>query len=205
MGNTEGGGKVYNAGVKKIYTKTGDRGKTKTFLGEMSKADNLAEALGSVDELNSWLGLCRSLIFNLKFEILNQYSNLNAQLKNIQTNLLIIGTILAGSKKYDLKIINYETRKLEKEIDKMTEELPKLTNFIYPIGDIQVARSVCRRAERVVVRFFSGTPFGFPPNLGGKNKGGILKYLNRLGDYLFVLGRWVNRNNEIEEEVWKGY
>jgi len=202
MGNTEGGGKVYNAGVKKIYTKTGDRGKTKTFLGEMSKADNLAEALGSVDELNSWLGLCRSLIFNLKFEILNQYSNLNAQLKNIQTNLLAIGSTLAGSVKNN-KNLNVETRKLEKEIDRMTKELPRLTNFIYPVGDIQVARSVCRRAERVVVRFFSGTPFGFPPNLGGKNKGGILKYLNRLGDYLFVLARWVNWMNKIKEEIWR--
>ena len=202
MGNTEGGGKVYNAGVKKIYTKTGDRGKTKTFLGKMSKADNLAEALGSVDELNSWLGLCRSLIFNLKFEILNQYSNLNAQLKNIQTNLLAIGSTLAGSVKNN-KNLNVETRKLEKEIDRMTKELPKLTNFIYPVGDIQVARSVCRRAERVVVRFFSGTPFGFPPNLGGKNKGGILKYLNRLGDYLFVLARWVNWMNKIKEEIWR--
>jgi len=202
MGNTEGGGKVYNAGVKKIYTKTGDRGKTKTFLGKMSKADNLAEALGSVDELNSWLGLCRSLIFNLKFEILNQYSNLNAQLKNIQGNLLAIGSTLAGSVKNN-KNLNVETRKLEKEIDRMTKELPRLTNFIYPVGDIQVARSVCRRAERVVVRFFSGTPFGFPPNLGGKNKGGILKYLNRLGDYLFVLARWVNWMNKIKEEIWR--
>jgi cob(I)alamin adenosyltransferase len=161
------------------------------------------------------MGICRG-----------RNSNLNAQLKNIQTNLLIVGTILAGSKKYalpagrqDLRNMNYEIRKLEKEIDKMTKELPKLTNFIYPTGEIQVARAVCRRAERRIVEFINNAPSG--PPLNPKNqkdsslltsfavRGGrgsyIVKYLNRLGDYLFVLARWVNWKNQIEEEVWKGH
>jgi cob(I)alamin adenosyltransferase len=162
----------------------------------MSKGDELAEALGSVDELNSWLGYCRSLIFNLKFEILNQYSNPNLQFKNIQTNLLTIGAVLAGSPSPRLrKSWEVEVKKLEKEIDRMTKELPKLANFIYPVGPIQVARSVCRRAERAAVRIMiHDSRF--------MNKT-IIKYLNRLGDYLFVLARWVNFKAGIPEEVWK--
>lgn len=177
----------------------------------MSKADELAEALGSVDELNSWLGLCREQT-KVGTTLSDPPPNLGGGrkrggiakiLKNIQGNLLTIGSILAGSTQKS-KNLNVETKKLEKEIDRMTAELPELNNFIYPLGPIHVARAVCRRAERAVVRYYSSTPFGFPPNLGGKNKGGIIKYLNRLGDYLFVLARRVNFNTGIPEEVWNG-
>jgi len=159
----------------KIYTKKGDKGQTKTIGRVMSKDDDLAEALGTVDELNSWLGYCRE-----RFPI--------SQLKNIQTNLMKINAILAGADKPELEISNYEIRKLEKWIDKMTDDLPLLTNFVYPVGEIQVARAVCRRAERVVVKFANNTP---------------LKYLNRLSDYLFTLARWVNMKSGVDEEVWK--
>ena len=138
----------------------------------MSKSDELVEAMGSIDELNSWLGT---------FSI--------PQLKNIQTNLMKINASLAGSEKPDVRLQMADVRKLERWIDKMTEELPALTNFIYPVGEIQVARAVCRRAERNVVR------------VGGDLN--ILKYLNRLSDYLFVLARWVNMKTGVDEEVWK--
>lgn len=169
----------------KIYTKKGDGGETGTFLGRMPKSDPLAEALGSVDELNSWIGYCRSKLSVLSF----QYSVEDKLLKNIQGNLMTIGSMLAGSRK---EISNREIKRLENEIDRMTEELPRLSNFIYPIGQIQLARAVCRRVEREVVR------------LANVRQIIILKYLNRLSDYLFTLARWVNFKNGVVEEVWKG-
>jgi cob(I)alamin adenosyltransferase len=162
-----------------IYTKRGDGGKTSTFAGPMSKSDALAEVLGSIDELNSWIGLIR---FN------------NRILKNMQRNLMDITSCLAGSKK---KLRVGETRKLEKLIDKLTGELPPLKNFIYPVGEIQIARAVCRRAEREIVRI-SNSKF-----LISNDQKNILKYMNRLSDALFVMARWVNHQNKIREEVWK--
>lgn len=170
--------------MSKIYTKTGDGGTTGTFYGRMAKSDQLAQALGVVDELNSWVGLCRSRypIFSV------QYSVMDNELKEVQSNLLTIGSQLAGSGE---KLGNEETKRLERLIDRLTKELPKLTSFIYPVGYLQVVRSVCRRAEREVVA-------------AGIKEKNILKYLNRLSDALFVVGRWVNLKAGIEEEVWKG-
>lgn len=161
--------------MTKIYTKTGDRGTTGTFHGRMSKGDQLANALGAIDELNSAIGACRHRTL------------LDGELKRIQKNLLTVGSSLSGS---GLKISSGETRHLEKLIDKLTKQLPKLSNFIYPKGLLQIARSVARRAEREVV------------SLETKDKN-ILKYINRLSDALFTLSRWVNWERGIEEEVWK--
>src|SRR3989304_10599217 len=167
----------------KIYTKTGDRGRTGTFYGRMGKGDQLAEAPGAIDELNSWVGTCRE---NSRFKI--QDSVIEKELKRIQTNLLTIGSGLAGS---GLKVRYQENKNLEYKIDKWTRDLPKLANFVYPGGELQVARSVCRRAEGRVVA------------LGIKEKN-TLKYLNRLSDALFVMGRWINHKLKIPEEVWRG-
>lgn len=162
--------------MTKIYTKTGDRGTTGTFHGRMAKSDQLAQALGTIDELNSWIGMCRH---NTPFD---------EELKRMQNNLLIVGSCLAGSEK---RLKDEETKRLERLIDKLTKELPKLSNFIFPTGELQVARSVCRRAEREVVA----------AEVKDKN---ILKYLNRLSDALFTMGRWVNFKLGLEEEVWRG-
>ncbi len=170
--------------MNKIYTKTGDRGMTGTFYGRMAKSDQLAQALGTIDELNSWIGLCRT-----------QYSVMDSELKKIQNNLLIIGSQLAGSKK---RIKSSETPHLERLIDKLTKDLPKLSNFIYPMGYLQVARSVCRRAEREVVMALEGSMFKV------QDSRNILKYLNRLSDALFTMARWVNYKMGIKEEVWRG-
>jgi cob(I)alamin adenosyltransferase len=147
----------------------------------MSKSDQLAIALGTIDELNSWLGICRSV---------------SPELKRMQTNLLTIGSILAGSK---LKLTNYEVIRLEKLIDKLTLKLPKLSNFIYPVGQLQVVRAVCRRAEREIVTYVNSKP----EILRSKEIKSSIKYLNRLSDALFVLARYVNLQNNIPEEVWK--
>ena len=157
--------------MNKIYTKTGDRGTTGTFRGRMAKDDQLAQALGAVDEL-----------------------------KKIQSNLLIIGSQLAGSEK---RIKSSEITHLEKLIDKLTKDLPKLSNFIFPMGYLQVARAVCRRAERETVAALNAQPSAHNKN--------ILKYLNRLSDALFTMGRWVNLtllrqgSGGAKEEVWNGF
>lgn len=184
-----------------IYTKKGDRGMTKTFYGAMSKSDALAEALGSVDELNSWMGVFRTTLSgpppSLGGGSKRGGMDLNQELNRVQTNLLTIGSMLAGSKK---KISVYEVRRLEKLIDKLTGEMPKLSNFIYPVGYLQVARAVCRRAERRVVAFQNSKN----EILSSKKILNIVKYLNRLSDALFTMARWVNIQLGVREERWKG-
>jgi len=113
--------------------------------------------------------------------------SLDNELKRVQNNLFIIGSQLAGSEK---RLRDEETKRLEKLIDKLTKDLPKLSNFIFPMGYLQVARAVCRRAEREVVK----------AEIKEKN---ILKYLNRLSDALFTMGRWVNFKMGVKEEVWR--
>ena len=181
--------------MNKIYTKKGDKGKTSTFGGPMSNGDQLAVTLGTIDELNSWIGCCRSQIFNFQFSISNKFSinQFDKQLKNIQTNLMIINSILAGSKKY--KFRGLEIKRLEILIDKLQEELPELKNFIYPVGFLQVARAVCRRAEREVVKLVTEVT-------SDKVTKQILKYINRLSDALFVMARYVNHQDGIPEEMW---
>jgi len=143
----------------------------------MNKADDLPEALGSIDELNSLIGVCRYT------------TSLDEELQRIQKNLLTIGSLLAGSEIQRFK--GAETKHLEKLTDKLTKELPKLSNFIYPKGPLHVARAVCRRAERRVVAL----------EIKDKN---ILKYMNRLSDALFTMGRWTSFKSGVVEEVWKG-
>lgn len=167
----------------KIYTKKGDEGETGTFAGRISKADKLAEALGSIDELNCWIGVCRK-------ETSDSKGKTGTELKRIQGNLMTITSILAGS---NLVFKIYEVKKLEKLIDKLTEELPILKNFIYPEGYLQLARAVARRAERAVVSL----------NIQSAKSKTILKYLNRLSDALFVLARYEGKASGIKEEKWK--
>ncbi len=152
----------------KIYTKTGDRGQTGLYDGKRVSKDNaVIEALGSIDELNTYLG-----ILNLP------------ELEKIQCDLMLINSYIAG---FPTKIPSEQF--LEKEIDKMEKSLPKLTNFILPKGQIHFARAICRRAERRVVSLVTSHQSLEP----------ILKYLNRLSDYLFVLARWISREKLFRE------
>jgi cob(I)alamin adenosyltransferase len=172
--------------AKRIYTKTGDGGMTATLDGRVSKADQVAVALGTIDELNSWIGVCR-------YEIQNKKLKMDDELRRMQKNLLAIGSAIGGS---GLKITGAETIRLEKMIDRMTGELPKLRNFIYPTGEggaaqLQVGRAVARRAEREVIA----------AGISDKN---ILKYMNRLSDALFVAARYVNHESGGKENTWRG-
>ncbi len=180
----------------KIYTKTGDKGKTSLIGGtKVYKSDLRIEAYGTIDELNSYVGLC---LDHLKSD------NINNVLAEIQDRLFTIGSALAcdPDKETKLKIPDlHETdvELLEKEIDRMNEVLPLMKSFILPGGNISVstlhiARCVCRRSERCCVRMQKKEMEVEPL---------IIKYLNRLSDYLFVLARFAAHELKIEEIPWK--
>ena len=176
----------------KIYTKTGDKGDTSLFGGKrLSKSDLKIDAYGTVDELNSHIGLVKDVCNNEQKEVL---------LKT-QEHLFTIGAILAtpeGKKNTFFKEIEAEDiENLEKQIDFMNESLPELDAFILPGGHIHVsychiARTVCRRAERISVALSKNEEVN---DL-------IIKYLNRLSDYLFVLARKLAKDLCIEEIRW---
>ena len=178
----------------KIYTKTGDKGHTGLIGGKrVPKHDLRIEAYGSVDELNSHIGLLRDLTAK------GESKNI---LIEIQDRLFTIGSQLAcETKKESIKIPGLKDTDitlLEGEIDKMNEQLPPLSSFILPGGHITVstthiARCVCRRAERCVVHLSTESEVDEI----------ILKYLNRLSDYLFVLARKFADELKAEEIAWK--
>lgn len=178
----------------KIYTKTGDSGTTALLGGKrVSKGNLRIEAYGTVDELNSYIGLLRDQEIN---------GTRAAILKEIQEVLFIIGASLATSpgkdkvKKPDLREDDIEA--LELEIDRMEEQLDPLTKFILPGGHqvvsfCHLARTVCRRAERCVVTLYEEEEV----------KESIIRYLNRLSDYLFVLGRLIAKELNVKEVTWE--
>lgn len=173
-----------------IYTKKGDRGNTGLFGDSekrVSKASLRVEAIGAVDELDSFLGVTASFSENPEVVQL---------IKSIQRNLLTVGSALAGS---GLEFTKRETTKLEKLIDTWDSELPPLKNFVLPGGSVvsahlQYCRSLARRAERRVVALSKVE----------KVASQIMMYLNRLSDFFFVFARKVNSDLRIEDEVWKG-
>ena len=180
----------------KIYTKTGDAGKTSLIGGtKVLKSDPRIEAYGTVDELNSYTGL------------VSDYCNDEAAkviLKEIQDRLFTIGAELACDPKKDTKVSipdlhESDVELLEKEMDKMDKKLPRMKNFILPGGSpavsfLHVARCVCRRAERCCVNLME-TEGGVNPL--------IIKYINRLSDYFFMLARYTGTENNTPEIIWK--
>jgi cob(I)alamin adenosyltransferase len=195
----------------KIYTKTGDKGETGLYDGSrVLKSDCLIESLGNIDELNCEIGL---IISNMMFEnddninkiIQKTYYNDELELlKKIQNWLFEMGSIIAYPDKKDCDDIVFDknevnSRMLEVEIDKMTTELPKLTNFILPGGNVLVsiihkARAVCRRAERSVVEISVDNKY---------IKNNCIKFINRFSDYLFTLARYMAFINNVPEVIYK--
>lgn len=177
----------------KIYTKKGDKGQTSLIGGtRVSKHHLRIESYGTIDELNSYIGLIRSQEIDEAQKVV---------LKEIQDRLFTIGSSLASDPEHSkMKIPDlYESdvTLLEEEMDKMNEILPPLKHFILPGGELAVAschlaRCVCRRAERITVHL-SEESF-----VDEK----VLIYLNRLSDYLFVLGRKISYDDKIEENIW---
>ena len=184
----------------KIYTKTGDKGKTSLFGGQrVPKSDIRVEAYGTIDELNSVIGVA---IAQVQISRLRQGFGGQAKIKNelikIQNDLLDIGSQLANPSAKKVQRLEIRVEEFEELIDKLTEKLPELRNFILPGGGragslLHLARSVSRRAERRAVA------------LSQKEKvdENILKYLNRLSDLLFTMARFVNHKEKKKEVIWK--
>lgn len=174
----------------KIYTKRGDGGETDLFGGErVAKASSRVEAYGTVDELNSFVGAAAAA---------SSQTDLIELLQRIQGTLFAVGAWLATPGSMLCSIGEPEVAELETAIDRLESELEPLRHFVLPGGAppaaaFQVARSVCRRAERCVVRLDADQPTG----------GGVLRYLNRLSDLLFVMARIENRRAGVNEEVWE--
>jgi len=180
----------------KIYTKTGDKGKTGLIGGSrVSKTDAHIEACGVLDELNSHIGLVADLLTSpteIDF------------LREIQKDLFVVGAVvtLDVSKKNAPRIPQLKDAKiqlLENKIDAMDATLPAMTHFILPgghptVSHIHIARSVCRKAERTVIALKENIYPTLPEN--------ILQYLNRLSDFLFVFARFVGREIGVEEIKW---
>ena len=186
----------------KIYTKAGDSGKTRLIGGaEVQKSDWRIEAYGTLDELNSFLGL--ALAQNLPSPSSDRVRKIQSELFNIGSQLACQNSVEFAKILQSLpQISNHDIARLENEIDEMTSDLTPLKNFILPGGalaasTLHVARTVCRRAERTVVRLMEAEPPG--PLSRELN----LVYLNRLSDYLFTLARWVNQKNSTPEILWK--
>ncbi len=180
----------------KIYTKTGDQGMTGVLgSGRVTKDDPRIEAYGTVDELNAVLGLVRASGLD---------PDLDASVAAIQDDLFAVGAALADPVEngpFQALITPDHTERLERIIDDLEASLPPLTQFILPGGtpaaaQLHLARTVCRRAERMAVRLCRqpGEHVAAP----------LLVYLNRLGDLLFVLARAVNHRAGVADIPWKG-
>lgn len=185
----------------KIYTKTGDKGTTRLVDGScVEKFNPRVEAYGSVDELNSQIGVVRSHIKESQLQVL---ITLDPCLEKIQNHLFNVGSLLATESKDVFAKLPAITEKqiatLENWIDEATKELPVLKNFILPHGSLisshlHVARTSCRRAERRSAEILMND------NSQYEN---CLIYLNRLSDLLFTWARWVNLKQGHTETLWK--
>ncbi|HET9429648.1 MAG TPA: cob(I)yrinic acid a,c-diamide adenosyltransferase [Chitinophagaceae bacterium] len=180
----------------KIYTKTGDKGSTSLIGGtKVPKSDLRIEAYGTVDELNSYIGLCRDLLTDM---------DSRNMLQEIQDRLFTIGSSLAcdPDKEPRMKIPDLKEGDvilLEKAMDEMDKVIPTMKSFVLPgghstVSHLHIARCICRRAERSCVRL---------EKEGRESAPMILKYLNRLSDYLFVLSRYTGHLLNAPEIPWK--
>lgn len=180
----------------KIYTKTGDKGTTSLIGGtKVPKSHLRIEAYGTTDELNSYIGLCKDLLSDQQSK---------KTLQEVQDRLFTIGSSLACDTEKETKMKIPDLKEddvilLEKEIDRMNELLPEMKNFILPGGHatlshLHIARCICRRAERCCVRLEMDKE---------EVESIIIKYLNRLSDYLFVLSRYIGHQLNVAEIPWK--
>jgi cob(I)alamin adenosyltransferase len=178
----------------KIYTKTGDKGQTSLIGGtRVPKHHIRIEAYGTVDELNSWIGLLRDTI---------EDKHVKEILVEAQDRLFTIGSILASdpekSKMKLPELKNEDVELLEKEIDAMDQVVPPMKSFVLPgghpiVSHIHIARCICRRAERCTIHLTESAPV----------EEIVIHYLNRLSDYLFMLARKVSHDLGAEEIPWK--
>jgi cob(I)alamin adenosyltransferase len=188
--------------LSKIYTKIGDKGSTQLATGErVSKSNVRIEAYGTVDELNSVVGMLRDTIQAANVATVD-CSDILLMIAKIQNELFDVG----GELSVPSEVLNTalqqvvqhaDIERLEMEMDAFNERLPPLINFVLPGGHIvnstaHLARTVCRRAERAVVRMSEEIPVRSEAKI----------YLNRLSDWFFVLSRELSRRHGVEEVIW---
>jgi len=187
----------------KVYTKGGDKGQTSLFSGErISKTDDRVDAYGTIDELNSMIGV---VIAHLPERLKIQADELSV----IQRTLFQSGSWIATLPEseniaYLSEIEDERTKDLEKSIDTMTDSLPELKDFILPGGSkpsawAHMARTICRRAERALLR----VDFFESESKSTEQIGRVKVFLNRLSDYLFVLSRFINHSMDVDDRKWK--
>jgi cob(I)alamin adenosyltransferase len=182
----------------KIYTKTGDKGETGVIGGRVSKNSTIIESVGSLDELNASIGMITSI---------NQDNLLNNQLFKLQNIIFCAGSVISGAKiECDF---NKYTKELENEIDYISKDLKVLTNFILPGGtqisaNLHLTRTICRRAERCLVRYIESLESIKPKNMKVETSrvSEIIKFVNRLSDYFFVLSRYLNKKSSVDDIYW---
>jgi cob(I)alamin adenosyltransferase len=195
-------------GAKKIYTRTGDKGKTSLVGGaRVSKSHLRLDAYGTVDELNSWLGVLQTeiaVVFIDPARFGSAVALLNQRLTIIQNDLFNVGSQLACEDKAmraKLPPVNEtQIKELETWMDEFSADLKPLKNFILPGGTraasfAHVCRTICRRTERLSVGLAESGPEEVDPML--------VQYLNRLSDFFFVLARHLNRLLWVEEPIWE--
>jgi cob(I)alamin adenosyltransferase len=182
--------------INRIYTRTGDDGSTGLVGGErISKAAPRVDAYGDIDELNSWLGFATSLMTDPTLD------KIPPILRLIQNELFDIGSELASTQQAELSglplIGDERVAQLEKWIDEFSGNLPELRSFVLPgghqvTGALHIARTVCRRAERSMIRVHSNEAI----------RDVTIRYVNRLSDLLFSLCRYTSSQLAIEESLW---
>ncbi len=183
-----------------IYTKTGDKGSTLLADGtHVSKTDPRLEAYGTIDELNSHIGLLIAMLQppTTPSTSSGQANHQSSILSSIQSDLFVIGSILAGAPQSASFSTALTPEDIEHEIDQITAQLPQVHSFILPAGtpaacQTHICRTVCRRAERLIWRL----DFSFSDSY-------LPQYLNRLSDYFFVLARHINIQASIPEQFWQ--
>ncbi len=188
--------------INRVYTRRGDTGETSLVGGQrLSKDDLRIEAYGTIDELNSFIGLARESAIELS-DRAPALAELAGILRRVQHELFNAGSILATLPEdvhpKQPRITSVESAQLEQEIDRMNEHLELLRSFVLPGGcrlnaELHVCRTVCRRAERICVALAAR----------GDGDGEIVRYLNRLSDALFVWSRWASRQLGAAENLWE--
>jgi cob(I)alamin adenosyltransferase len=186
--------------INRVYTRAGDTGLTSLAGGQrLPKNDPRIEAYGTVDELNSFIGLAR--------ESARELPELAEILRRVQHELFNLGSLLATLPE-DLhpkqaRITPADSEQLEREIDRMNEELPPLRSFVLPGGsrlnaELHICRTICRRAERACI-----TAQGSDPTKADRTQAEGIRYLNRLSDALFVWSRWASHRLGAPETLWE--
>lgn len=188
--------------ITKVYTRTGDAGKTRLAGGQQVWKDSLrVEAYGAVDELNASVGVVRVINTDMEGES-RAARQLEDELRWVQNKLFDVGSILATAPGQMFKnmpqVVAQDVLRLEKLMDRCQKDLEPLKEFILPGGGkvsgfLHQARTICRRAERVCVALSKAEPID----------PAIIKFLNRLSDALFVLGRWVAKTQGEPEFLWE--